>query len=484
MISNCAAGVNCVCRYFRLSMKSYQIFVHAFKENLASVMPQTTATLNEIGALKRKFLDEFFVHFFHRLLPAEDVERMVDCYLIEGWKVLMRYAVAIFAIHKKDIKDGRHIPGSKNRVHFTSGEGFWEYLRSCKDKHGIYGLDLVRQAYEGNLFKVRHVSRGTLLRLIARCERSLEWSEEEEKEYAEPIQLDIYLPVTSTKDQPMSTTTFPVLTPQELLSLGPVINSLVSEASILCRETATVLARHIPEIAQLEGFRRVYCSSRHGRSIEALYAMCSGLYPSIMLVKGFSPTIPGLTAVVGLYLTESLSPEGFDLTTASSLSSLSVVRGSPQCFCFRLDGVHAGVHFPARPDITTGTIVEGQVGEARNQKFTLTQYFSSNTKNGIVAGGSAAYSTNALKLDVELNSCYSGPSDTYQNNQSLLPEFCLAPAIIGSLDVADVEVLCGNHSVNTAIRTGRLVLSADNKVDLRRADGGGPNVDSYIHNHL
>ena len=59
-------------------MHDYKMFSCAFKQTVAAVMPRTSQALEASGALRREYLDEFFVHFFRRLLPPEDVRTMMD----------------------------------------------------------------------------------------------------------------------------------------------------------------------------------------------------------------------------------------------------------------------------------------------------------------------------------------------------------------------------------------------------------------------
>lgn len=469
-------------------MDSYHLFLHAFKENLSNIMPRTAAKLTEIGALKRPFLDEFFVHFFYRILPVEDVRRMLDCYLIEGWKVLMRYAVAIFMLHKKSIKVGRLIPGEVARVPFTTGEELWAYLRACRHQPMLYnelfGLKLVKQVYQEprieNWFKVLHVPRATLFGLIdQRLEQLTELSPEEKLENSVPIQLDDYLLSSvdieealteSGKEKGKGAGRNLLLTMQQSISMGPMVSNLLAESGILTRESAFILAPHIPETAHIEEFRRVYSSMQHGNSLDTLYSMTAGLSPCLVLIQGFSAINKEVVPIVGAYLTESVAPHGYMLTSSGAKSHRCDVRGSPQCFCFRLNGDHAGVFSPVIPEgIDSGSILHGLKGEINSREFTLTQYFSSNTQDGIIVGGSSKYSSNALRVDIELNSCSSGPSDTYCNEASLIPEFCTGSNVTASMLISNIEVLCGKNSVDTAIRTGKLMLSADeNKIELRR----------------
>lgn len=91
-----------------------------FRSLLADHMPKTCEQLTNLGALKDQYLELMFSDFFVELLPEPAVLRCVDAYLLEGVKVLYRYALALIEGYKRMIKKG---------AYFT-GEEFWVAVKT------------------------------------------------------------------------------------------------------------------------------------------------------------------------------------------------------------------------------------------------------------------------------------------------------------------------------------------------------------------
>lgn len=79
-----------------------------FREMLKEYMPQTAVSLSRIGALDDGYLNMMFVDLFVELLPEQQVLRIVDCYLLEGIKVLYRYGLALIKGYKDFIKGDKY----------------------------------------------------------------------------------------------------------------------------------------------------------------------------------------------------------------------------------------------------------------------------------------------------------------------------------------------------------------------------------------
>lgn len=75
-------------------------------------MPKTFSTLEDIGALKPMFLNLMFVDFFRTLLPRQSVLALLDAYLLEGWRILLRYGLSLIKGYKAQIKSQRFNSGT------------------------------------------------------------------------------------------------------------------------------------------------------------------------------------------------------------------------------------------------------------------------------------------------------------------------------------------------------------------------------------
>ena len=85
-----------------------------------------------------QYMNEIFLYFFVDILPSSDVLRIMDCYLIEGIKILYRYFIAIMVIHKIAIKYGIVDSTTGKRNRFKNGNEVWEYIRGYKVDPVIY----------------------------------------------------------------------------------------------------------------------------------------------------------------------------------------------------------------------------------------------------------------------------------------------------------------------------------------------------------
>lgn len=81
---------------------------YTFREMLRSFMPKTYTVLKTIGALEDKYLSVLFVDFFVEIFPPHILLPLLDAYFLEGVKILYRYALALIAGYKGNIKAGRY----------------------------------------------------------------------------------------------------------------------------------------------------------------------------------------------------------------------------------------------------------------------------------------------------------------------------------------------------------------------------------------
>lgn len=69
-----------------------------------SYFPKLSAHIEALGAPARNVIASWFRGFFVGWLPQADVHRVVDAYLLEGPKVLLRYGLAMLKLNKRRLK--------------------------------------------------------------------------------------------------------------------------------------------------------------------------------------------------------------------------------------------------------------------------------------------------------------------------------------------------------------------------------------------
>lgn len=87
-----------------LSKRDETAFIKTFRTLVKSYYPQLSAHLEALGAPVRAIFASWFRGFFTGWLPIEDVHRVVDAYLFEGPKVLIRFGLALLKIAKRKLK--------------------------------------------------------------------------------------------------------------------------------------------------------------------------------------------------------------------------------------------------------------------------------------------------------------------------------------------------------------------------------------------
>lgn len=91
-------------RFGRFDFKGSYALNQTFLELLSSFCPKTHTTLHALGALDNKYLDLMFSGFFTELLPPHMVYILVDTFLLEGIKILLRFALGLVFAYKPHIK--------------------------------------------------------------------------------------------------------------------------------------------------------------------------------------------------------------------------------------------------------------------------------------------------------------------------------------------------------------------------------------------
>lgn len=82
-----------------------------------------------MGALEDKFLDMIFIDFFVELLPPDVVLIIIDSYMYEGVKILIRFGISLILSYKSNIKN-------KHEVYHTA-TNFWHHVKADAVQYAI-----------------------------------------------------------------------------------------------------------------------------------------------------------------------------------------------------------------------------------------------------------------------------------------------------------------------------------------------------------
>lgn len=473
----------CVFLYrYRMSVSyhSHVDMIHVFNDCLKSAMPKTHSILcqgfeseNNFNGTKQNvdeysiqsclhfnYMNEFFQNFLVNLLPHRDHTRMMDCYFAEGYKILFRYAMAFIVLFKHVIKEGRMVDGS--RVKFKSAVEFWNYVQTCKLQYENKSESNAGSTDSGAAICYYHIHSiafdGHRNKLVSLW-RPLHFSRAVIQSKACDDKLEFYQQGVNSPDiRAGSATSDNCIVSGEALSQISDILKTTSHAENIWK--------NLPVADRLEGFECCFSTDRHGFSLDTLYTLTKHCYPCIVVVQGLPITLSPtkrVIPIVGFYSAQRISPIS------------SAVQGDHRCFCFRFSDAVVGAEENRSSNrniassSASGTTVERESTGAVNQVFktvssnasnngvdpsvdiapTVTQYYVSN-KHYLSVGGSAKHMSSAIRINQELTVCTSGPSDTYGNDQTLIPEavpwekanICLD----SSMPIAKIEVLCGKYA--------------------------------------
>ena len=201
--------------------------------------------------------------------------------------------------------------------------------------------------------------------------------------------------------------------------------ALSKVSKIVDPSSAARLRMFLPESCNMEGFRLVFSTANDGWNLDTLYKRTSGMSPCVIILRSLQQHV-----IVGAYIPVPISPPSN--TVRGNGTTLVFRLSGDTSACYRWEGEGGGKQSPLNPLLEDGIALRSST---RDQ-------FVMCTDDCIMLGGSAEHGTNALRIDHELKTCASGPSDTFAN-PPLAPEEFVQPFIIGQccIRVAKYEVV-------------------------------------------
>ena len=218
-------------------------------------------------------------------------------------------------------------------------------------------------------------------------------------------------------DHPYSRSSVDAAANEASAKLVPMAHDLHLKSQLLDSTMSSTLQSYFERSVSLEGFELMYATHADGWNLTTLYNRIEKLSPCVLLIQATNG------AVFGAFISTEISPPS------------TSPKGDGRCFIFRLNG--------SSPQCFrwSSATPSGQTYASHHQYFVAAREFFS-------VGADNATASNAFRLDESMHNCELGFSDTYENRVTLVPEH----SGNGSIDVAEVEILCGRASV---LRCGR-----------------------------
>ena len=376
-------------RYISPNPAHHRAKLFAFRELVQSFMPNTSKQLDSLQALKDDYLNAFFVDLFDTILPFPYVCRILDAFLLEGNKILHRFGLGLITKLKQLIKMNT----------YPNADEFWNAMR-------IIGQNMTDREFQALCDSSFSVGQPVVSRLVGPKSFSRTQVNHKEQKGLRALGAAAASPLSifSRFSQPKSA------------------NNPFQDSVLLSSEYGTRLRSLMVDTFATEEYKLMFSTSRDGWDLETLYRRTQSMSPCVLLLKSVESK-----ALFGMFLSVALSPASKD------------IRGDGQCFLFRLDGQKAISHRWAAEDLSVS-----QQAAASND-VTLNQFAVCN-EGYMLFGGSSQHGTNAIRVETDLKYCECGPSDTYGNSQSIVPEEAGRRFLL-----AEIEVLCGSRSVEAAL---------------------------------
>jgi len=239
---------NCGNYYFPLSKVEHYSWCKSFTDILAKMYTKTAIAMSNCGVLTPDGLDPIFRRFFVTILPRDDVMKILDIYMIEGYKVIFRIGTALLCL--------AHAFMTPQELDHP--DRFWEGVRRVSHTDQFRFDILVKQTYGFN--GKRYRSRRTFPRRRF-IEKLMSYNEEWAQKSASTYFVDHI-------DKP----------------LGYVDNDI---PIVLAKDFSDrkSLADFLPLAYKNTKLDLIYSSNVHGRSLDLFYKHCARARHTITLVE-------------------------------------------------------------------------------------------------------------------------------------------------------------------------------------------------------
>lgn len=265
--------------------------------------PQTAEYLEDRGVLDDKSLEKIFRDVFVGILPIRVIQRIMDVYTLEGYKVLYRVGISLFVLYK--------IEAAQNLITISTADEWWGTLRNWAN-HRLFNFNVVmRKAYgvHGRMLRtqMRFPGRPLLSRIIRVEEQLLAeegFDDDSEGNQASPLGL-----VEAT----------------ETIDTSGQVDEVVKRVLVEDSSVRQLLANWLPLTMRLTNLNLLYSTNYHGRSLERFYSRVKRAKNTILLAEAYPEHDPpgAKPVIIGMYASQAWHPS-------------TQVYGDGSCFLFRI----------------------------------------------------------------------------------------------------------------------------------------------------
>mmetsp|Transcript_3551 Transcript_3551/g.7125 ORF Transcript_3551/g.7125 Transcript_3551/m.7125 type:complete len:601 (+) Transcript_3551:100-1902(+) len=288
--------------YFATSRREHIAHCRCFGIIIRKLHPHTAEYLEDRGVLDDDSLEKIFRDMFVGVLPIHLVQRIMDVYTLEGFKVLYRVGISLFVLYK--------IEAAQNLVTISNADDWWSTLRTWAS-HRLFNFNVVmRKAYgvHGKMLRtqLRFPGRPLLARIVRVEEQRLgeDYEDEGRGHDASPLGL---------------------VESHETIGTSGQVEEVVKRVLVKDMRARQLLANWLPITMRLTDLDLLYSTNYHGRTLERFYTRLKRAKNTILVAEAFSDKDPPGTepAIIGMYAPQAWHPS-------------NQVYGDGSCFLFRI----------------------------------------------------------------------------------------------------------------------------------------------------
>lgn len=325
--------------WFQKTWEDEVAFVNTFQDVLESRHPKLATHLESLGGGTFSFYGSWFRSFFVGWITSEDTFNIVDCYLSEGPKVLIRFGIAFLKLCSKELMKAM----SDNDVEdilreFVSLRGFpgkYSFESLSKEAFSVrnFSRKTVYQLYEKHRAMIgdlkvededlmatayRHPSiwynpkllghRSKLLERAFRLLRSVARKARSERAEGKGED-DGFVDSDIERDEE------PEEKKAELDGSEDPTDGPTTTLSVAASPQLSALMSWLPESVSLCDWTLVYSTQVHARNLSAFYSKAKLIGPTLMLLQtqvrrsGEETALgPSASPVFGFYCSKSMAP--------------------------------------------------------------------------------------------------------------------------------------------------------------------------------
>jgi TBC1 domain family member 24 len=394
-----------VAYYFPSSRIEHSAWCSAFGDILRKLHPQTASYLDDRGVLDIDGLSPIFNDFFIDIIPFEYIQRIMDIYTLEGFKVLYRFGVALLVLYK--------VESSEQLITISNADEWWHTMKLwsyssrfnfefvVRKAYGVHGHSRLRR-------QMRFPRRSIIQRIFRMQEDRIRMSDDlnDDGIYQEPPAR----PLGLVHPQP--------LPPDTYGNPGENVEAILAQSA----QVRQHIAQWLPLTVRLTNLNLLYSTSYHGRTLERFYdrvkysrhtiVICEVLLkpPQQLQPNDESSSVheQPKSCIIGMY--------------ASQVWRISTqVYGDGGCFLFRLEP--NAMCWKWQPNRTTGSPTSSHQTNILDQvdfdcddnnKTALLEQFMVGTKDYISMGGNPD-GTCGLRINEDLTKGESSTADGFNN---------------------------------------------------------------------